>query len=63
MVGDLFELSRIQAGALQLSPALITVCDLVSDVLASTDPLAREHGVRLVGEGGGALPSRPTRAR
>ncbi|MDT6987871.1 MULTISPECIES: sensor histidine kinase [Streptomyces] len=51
MVGDLFELSRIHAGALSLSPARISVYDLVGDALAGADPLAREHGVRLVGDG------------
>ncbi|RFU82625.1 sensor histidine kinase [Streptomyces triticagri] len=50
MVGDLFELSRIHAGALPLSPARISLYDLVGDALAGADPLAREHGVRLVGD-------------
>lgn len=49
MVGDLFELSRIQAGALSLSLARMSVYDLVGDAIAGVDPLAREHGVRLVG--------------
>ncbi|MCT9008211.1 HAMP domain-containing histidine kinase [Streptomyces rhizosphaerihabitans] len=49
MVGDLFELSRIHAGALALSPSRVSVYDLVGDALAGADPLAREHGVRLVG--------------
>ncbi|QNP68093.1 HAMP domain-containing histidine kinase [Streptomyces roseirectus] len=51
MVGDLFELSRIQAGVLALSPARMSVYDLVGDALAGVDALAREHGVRLVGDG------------
>ncbi|MGW1289233.1 sensor histidine kinase [Streptomyces sp. NPDC001118] len=51
MVGDLFELSRIHAGTLPLSPARISLYDLVGDALAGADPLAREHGVRLVGDG------------
>ena len=50
MVGDLFELSRIHAGALSLNPARMSVHDLIGDALAGADPLAREHGVRLVGE-------------
>ncbi|MBT2441987.1 HAMP domain-containing histidine kinase [Streptomyces sp. ISL-36] len=50
MVGDLFELSRIHAGALALSPARISVYDLVGDALSGAHPLAHEHGVRLVGE-------------
>ncbi|MFR9796799.1 sensor histidine kinase [Streptomyces sp. MS06] len=51
MVGDLFELSRIHAGALALTPARMSLYDLVGDALAGADPLAREHGVRLVGDG------------
>ncbi|WP_416984666.1 sensor histidine kinase [Streptomyces sp. T028] len=49
MVGDLFELSRIHAGTLPLNPARISLYDLIGDALAGADPLAREHGVRLVG--------------
>ena len=55
MAGDLFELSRIQSGALRLSPDQIALGDLVSDVLASTEALAREHGVRLDGSATGQL--------
>jgi signal transduction histidine kinase len=51
MVGDLFELSRIQAGVLALNTARISVYDLVGDAIAGADALAREHGVRLVGAG------------
>ena len=50
MVGDLFELSRIHAGALALSPSRMSLYDLVGDALAGADPLARELGVRLVGD-------------
>ncbi|RII13159.1 Sensor histidine kinase YycG [Streptomyces sp. YIM 130001] len=50
MVGDLFELSRIHAGALELTRSRISVYDLVGDALAGADPLARQHGVRLVGD-------------
>ncbi|MFD5231581.1 sensor histidine kinase [Streptomyces qaidamensis] len=49
MVGDLFELSRIHAGTLALTPTRISLYDLVGDALAGVDPLARAHGVRLVG--------------
>jgi signal transduction histidine kinase len=55
MVDDLFELSRIHSGTLQLSHAEITLDDLVSDVIASTEALAREHGVRLAGNAAGQL--------
>ncbi|MFE9560605.1 sensor histidine kinase [Streptomyces sp. NPDC006487] len=49
MVGDLFELSRIHAGALTLSPSRMSVYDLVGDALSGVHPLARERGVRLDG--------------
>jgi signal transduction histidine kinase len=55
MVDDLFELSRIHSGTLQLSQDEITLDDLVSDVLASTEALARERGVRLAGQATGQL--------
>ncbi|MCX4695414.1 sensor histidine kinase KdpD [Streptomyces sp. NBC_01408] len=50
MVDDLFELSRIHAGALSLTRTRISTYDLVDDALAGVDALARELGVRLVGE-------------
>ncbi|GAA1269181.1 HAMP domain-containing sensor histidine kinase [Kitasatospora nipponensis] len=50
MVDDLFELSRIQAGALTLSLARVSVYDLVGDAIAGAYPLARERGVHLSGE-------------
>ncbi|WP_395365957.1 sensor histidine kinase [Streptomyces sp. YH02] len=56
MVGDLFELSRIHAGALVLSPTRMSLYDLVGDALAGADALAREHGVRLAGENVAPLP-------
>jgi len=55
MVDDLFELSRIQSGSLQLSSDQIALDDLVSDVLASTEALAGERGVRLDGSASGQL--------
>ncbi|MFE0459511.1 sensor histidine kinase [Kitasatospora sp. NPDC058965] len=50
MVDDLFELSRIQAGALTLSLSRVSVYDLVGDAIAGAHPLARERGVRLTGD-------------
>ena len=55
MVDDLFELSRIHSGTLQLSPDQIGLDDLVSDVLASTEALARERGIQLNGRATGHL--------
>ncbi|MFE7778831.1 sensor histidine kinase [Streptomyces sp. NPDC057445] len=49
LVGDLFELSRIHAGALPLMPTRISTYDLVGDALAGVDALAQKLGVRLVG--------------
>ncbi len=49
MVDDLFELSRIHSGTLQLSSDQIGLDDLVSDVLASTEALAQERGVLVDG--------------
>ncbi|MFC9754738.1 sensor histidine kinase [Streptomyces sp. NPDC056921] len=56
MVGDLFELSRIHAGTLTLSPARTSVHELVGDSLAGAGPLALEHGVRLIGSRIDAVP-------
>ena len=49
MVDDLFELSRIQAGALRLGTERISLDDIVSDCIAALEPLARAHQVSLVG--------------
>ena len=48
MVDDLFELSRIHAGSLQLVVQRLSLPDVVGDVVAATEPLARAHGVRLL---------------
>ncbi|WP_326808083.1 HAMP domain-containing histidine kinase [Streptomyces sp. NBC_01186] len=56
MVGDLFELSRIHAGALALAPHRVSVPELVDEALAGADPLARQSGVRLVGTAVAPLP-------
>ncbi|MFI6466589.1 sensor histidine kinase [Streptomyces sp. NPDC050528] len=50
MVGDLFELSSIHAGTLALTRSRMSLYDLVGDALAGADPLARELGVRLIGD-------------
>jgi signal transduction histidine kinase len=49
MIDDLFELSRIHAGALRLSRRMTGLEDLVAEVVASADPVARAKGVRLTG--------------
>ncbi len=58
LVDDLFELSRIHAGSLQLSLEQVALADLVSDALASADPVARAKGVRLQGRAPEGLPVR-----
>jgi signal transduction histidine kinase len=52
LVDDLFELSRINAGALRLSLATVSLADVVSDAVATAAPVARAKGVRLVAEQG-----------
>jgi signal transduction histidine kinase len=49
MVDDLFELSRIHAGVLQLHPETVVLHDLVSEAIAGADPVARARHVRLGG--------------
>jgi signal transduction histidine kinase len=56
LVDDLFELSRIAAGAVRLRPESLALDDVVSDALAAADPLAAAAGVRLHGELHGAAP-------
>jgi signal transduction histidine kinase len=48
LVDDLFELSRINAGALRLAMSRVALGDIVSDAIASTAPLAARRGVRFV---------------
>jgi signal transduction histidine kinase len=55
MVEDLFELSRIQSGTLSLVVDLVEAGDLVSDTVASLEPLARASSVQLTGEAAGSL--------
>jgi signal transduction histidine kinase len=56
MVDDLFELSRIHAGALRLSRQRVALGELVSETVAGTEPLARAKGVRLSGLAQDVLP-------
>src|SRR5450631_682948 len=48
MVDDLFELSRIHAGALQLSMHPIALSDVVHDAVATAAPVAAAKGITLV---------------
>lgn len=56
MVDDLFELSKINAAALQLTLQQVSLADVVSDALASAVPVARAKGVRLEGSADEDLP-------
>jgi signal transduction histidine kinase len=49
MIDDLFELSRIHAGTLRLSPRMVGLEDLVAEVASSAEPVARAKGIRLTG--------------
>ncbi|HET9079724.1 MAG TPA: HAMP domain-containing sensor histidine kinase [Trebonia sp.] len=53
MIDDLFQLSKIHAGTLRLSPRVVELEDMIAEVAASTEPVARAKGVRL---GGAAAP-------
>ncbi|GID90648.1 sensor histidine kinase [Amorphoplanes digitatis] len=48
LVDDLFELSRINAGALRLALSSVPLADIVSDAIATTAPLAASRRVRVV---------------
>jgi signal transduction histidine kinase len=56
MIDDLFELSRIHAGALRLSRQRVGLGDLIGEVLISAEPLARAKGVQLRGSALTGLP-------
>ncbi|HEY0934126.1 MAG TPA: HAMP domain-containing sensor histidine kinase, partial [Trebonia sp.] len=49
MIDDLFQLSKIHAGALRLSPRLVGLENLVAEVAVSAQPVARAKGIRLTG--------------
>jgi signal transduction histidine kinase len=48
MVNDLFELSRITAGALRLSLSAVPLQDIISDALSAQTPVAEQKGVRVL---------------
>jgi signal transduction histidine kinase len=50
MVDDLFELSRITAGALQLTMSQVALREVVSDVLAAQAPVAQRKRVRVLAD-------------
>jgi signal transduction histidine kinase len=48
LVDDLFELSRINAGALRLEPTTVPLGDVVSDAIAGVAPLAAHRNIHLI---------------
>jgi signal transduction histidine kinase len=50
MVDDLFELSRITAGALRLTMSQVALREVVSDVLAAQTPVAQRKRVRVLAD-------------
>jgi signal transduction histidine kinase len=56
MIDDLFELSKIHAGTLRLSPRLVGLEDLVAEVVVSAEPVARAKGIRLAGSAVRGMP-------
>ncbi|HET7476147.1 MAG TPA: HAMP domain-containing sensor histidine kinase [Dermatophilaceae bacterium] len=56
LVDDLFELSRIHAGALRVSTGTVDLAEVLSDAIASTAPLAQASGVVLTSEPLAATP-------
>jgi signal transduction histidine kinase len=56
MIDDLFELSKIHAGTLRLSPRLVGLEDLIAEVVASAEPVARAKGIRLTGSAVRGMP-------
>ncbi|WP_328473642.1 HAMP domain-containing histidine kinase [Actinoplanes sp. NBC_00393] len=48
LVDDLFELSRIHAGTLRLTPTELPLADIVSDAVAAVVPLAGSRGIRVL---------------
>lgn len=56
LVDDLFELSRIEAGALDLRFETVTLGDVVAEAVAGAMPVADAKGVRLLGGPNGDEP-------
>jgi len=56
MIDDLFELSKIHAGTLRLTRRIVGLEDIVADVVASAEPVARAKRVRLTGSAVRGMP-------
>lgn len=51
MVGDLFELSKLQTGTLELRPEPVILLDLVSDAVSDVHAIAAGRGIRIAQDG------------
>jgi len=51
MVGDLFELSKLQTGSLELHPEPVVLLDLVSDAVSDVHEIASSRGVDIIQDG------------
>ena len=47
LVNDILDLSKIEAGKIMLEPEMVSVPELVNDLTATVEPLARANGVEL----------------
>jgi len=56
MIDDLFELSKIHAGTLRLNRRVTGLEELVAEVVASAEPVARAKGIRLSGSAVRGMP-------
>ena len=55
LIDDLFQLSQIDAGVLELHVEAVSVPDLISDTLGSMSPQATAKGLRLTGSADGVV--------
>ncbi len=55
MVDDLFELARLQSGALELALERVSLADVVSDAVATVSPIARARRVVVTGSADAAV--------
>lgn len=55
LIDDLFELSQLESGHIELQLQPASLGDLLSDTLAALRPVARRHKVRLEGQAGSAV--------
>lgn len=52
LINDILDLSKIEAGRMELAPELFPLAEAVGEVLSTIRPLARDKRIRLAAEGG-----------